>query len=80
LDEAPPDLRERLVNSLYRFIRTHSQVHVVATSRPAGSPGEVENQLHGLQPFRLIDLTREEVDTFIDKWCMAAEIFPMHFR
>jgi hypothetical protein len=74
LDEAPPDLRNRLVDSLCRFIRNYPEVHVVATSRPAGSPGEVEKRLHGLEPFRLIDLTREEVDTFIDRWCLAAEM------
>lgn len=74
LDEAPPDLRDGLVASVHRFVRSHPKVHVIATSRPTGSPGEIERQLHSLQPFRLIDLTREEVDTFIDKWCRAAEM------
>lgn len=74
LDEAPPDLRDRLIDSLHRFIRRYPKVHVVATSRPAGSPGEVEKRLHSLQPFRLVDLTRDEVNTFIDKWCLAAEM------
>jgi energy-coupling factor transporter ATP-binding protein EcfA2 len=74
LDEAPPALRERLIDSLHRFVRRYPKVQVVATSRPTGSPGEVEKRLHGLQPFRLVDLARDEVDTFIDKWCLAAEM------
>jgi hypothetical protein len=74
LDEAPPALRGRLADSLRRFVSSHPEIPVVATSRPAGSPGEVERRLHGLQPFRLTDLTRDEVDTFIDKWCLAAEM------
>jgi hypothetical protein len=78
LDEAPPDLRDRLADSLHRFIRSNPKIHVVATSRPTGSPGEVEKRLHGLEPFRLVDLPRNEVDTFIDKWCLAAETSVHH--
>lgn len=73
LDEAPEELRARLIANIHRFVRKYPGIRVVATSRPAGAPGEIETSLHGLQPFRLIDLTREEVDTFIEKWCRAAE-------
>lgn len=73
LDEAPEDLRARLIANIYRFVQRYPDIRVIATSRPAGAPGEIEKSVHGLQPFRLIDLTREEVDAFIEKWCRAAE-------
>jgi hypothetical protein len=46
---------------------------VIFTSRPAGTPGEIEKRLANFRPFRLADLTPQEVDAFIDKWCLAAE-------
>ena len=73
LDEAPQEARARLVLALERFLRRYPGIRVLATSRPAGSPGEVEKSLPGLRPFRLADLSREEVGHFIDKWCLAAE-------
>jgi energy-coupling factor transporter ATP-binding protein EcfA2 len=72
-DEAPPALREGLLNSLQRFLRDHPEIRVVLTSRPTGAPGEVEKRIEGLRPFRLVDLTRDEVSRFIEKWCLAAE-------
>ena len=73
LDEAPPDLRQRLIESLRRFLRGNPEIHVVVTSRPAGAPGEIESQIEDLRPYRLLDLTREEVSQFIERWCLAAE-------
>jgi energy-coupling factor transporter ATP-binding protein EcfA2 len=73
LDEAPEERRTKLIESLTRLIRRYPQVRIVATSRPAGSPGEIERRLTGFNPFQLDDLTRQEVDKFIDKWCLAAE-------
>lgn len=73
LDEAPSNLRQRLIESLQRFLRSNPKVHVVVTSRPAGAPGEVEGQIEGLRSFRLLDLTREEVYRLIERWYLAAE-------
>jgi hypothetical protein len=72
-DEAPPALREGLFNSLRRLLRDHSDIRVVLTSRPTGAPGEIEKRIERLLPFRLVDLTRDEVSRFIEKWCLAAE-------
>jgi hypothetical protein len=46
---------------------------VMVTSRPAGTPREIESCLPGFHGFRLADLTKAEVSRFIDKWCLAAE-------
>jgi len=73
LDEAPEDWRSQLVDLLHRFIRRYPDVQMVVTSRPAGAPGEIEQRLYALSPLRMADLTREEVDEQIGKWCLAAE-------
>ena len=73
LDEAPEELRRQLVGSLATFTAEHQNTPVIVTSRPAGAPGEMESCLPGFDGFRLADLTDEEVDEFIDKWCLAAE-------
>ena len=73
LDEAPEDLRKQLVAALARFTRDHPRTPVIVTSRPAGTPGEIETCLPGFRGFRLADLTDSDVNQFIDKWCLAAE-------
>jgi hypothetical protein len=73
LDEASEDLRKKLLASLNRFVDEYPGARVIVTSRPAGTPGEIEKRLANFRPFRLADLTPEEVDAFIDKWCLAAE-------
>jgi energy-coupling factor transporter ATP-binding protein EcfA2 len=73
LDEAPEDLRKQLVAALSRFTGEHPITPVIVTSRPAGSPGEIEDCLAGFGAFRLVDLDGSEVDDFIDRWCLAAE-------
>ncbi|HEY3571218.1 MAG TPA: NACHT domain-containing protein [Thermoanaerobaculia bacterium] len=73
LDEAPEETRTKLIESLHRFGRRYPRLRIVTTSRPAGGPGEIESRLVGFKPFRLADLTGQEVDDFIDKWCLAAE-------
>lgn len=72
LDEAPQGLRERIVDRFRKSIQR--QPALIVTSRPVGPPGEIEKSLPGLKPYELADLTREEVDSFIEKWCLAAEI------
>src|SRR5882724_2081074 len=73
LDEAPEDLRGQLIESLHSLVKRYPEVYLLATSRPAGAPGEIERRVHGLKPFRLAELQRQEVDEFISKWCLAAE-------
>jgi len=74
LDEAPEEMREQFVAAITRFTDEHPETPVIVTSRPAGSPGEIEHGLPGFRGFRLADLTAAEVYDFIDKWCRAAEI------
>ena len=74
LDEAPQEIREGLIDALLRFASRQEEARIVVTSRPAGPPGTVEKSLPTLQPFVLNELTQEEVSSFIDKWCLAAEI------
>jgi hypothetical protein len=73
VDEAPPAQREKLVDSLDALAERFPQVPIVVTSRPAGSPGEVERELSFLEPYRLADLSEEDVSLFVDRWCLAAE-------
>ncbi len=73
IDELPPERRRELTGSLADLARRYPRLRIIATSRPAGAPGEVEKSLPALEPFRLAELTRDEVDDFVDKWCLAAE-------
>lgn len=73
LDEAQEETRTRLIESLQRFVQRHPKVRLIATSRPAGPPGEIQGRLQGLHPFQLVELTKGEVDEYIAKWCLAAE-------
>jgi hypothetical protein len=72
-DEASEDLRKKLLASLNRFVREYPGIRAIVTSRPAGTAEEVEKHLASFCPFRLVDLTPQEVDAFIEKWCLAAE-------
>ena len=72
-DEAPETLRLQLAASLLRFVKDHPRIMVVVTSRPAGSAATVMADLNGFEPFQLLDFSDEEVNTFVDKWCLAAE-------
>jgi energy-coupling factor transporter ATP-binding protein EcfA2 len=73
MDEAPEGLRGQLVASLAKFTGKYPQMPVIVTSRPAGAPGEIESCLPGFLGFRLTDFTDAEVNSFVDKWCLAAE-------
>src|ERR1035438_9108702 len=73
MDEAPEELRRRLVVALARLTSQYTQMPVIVTSRPAGAPGEIESCLPRFLHFRLTDFTDDEVNTFVDKWCLAAE-------
>ena len=73
VDEVPPSQRSELFSSLRNLVRKYSEVCVVVTSRPVGSPGEVERELPFLESYRLAELSEAEVGLFIDRWCLAAE-------
>lgn len=74
LDEAPQEIREGLIDALLHFASRQEEARIVVTSRPAGPPGAVEKSLPSLQSFVLNELIQEEVSSFIEKWCLAAEI------
>ncbi len=73
IDEVPIEQRQELTESLVELTGRYPRLRFVATSRPIGAPGEVEKSLPALEPFRLAELTPDEVDDFVDKWCRAAE-------
>ena len=73
LDEAPEQLRSELIAGLTRFSDGYPAMPVLVTSRPSGAPGNIESGLKGFRGFRVADLTDDEVEQFIDKWCLAAE-------
>lgn len=73
LDEAQEELRGQLTAALWQFAIDYPETPALVTSRPAGSPGEVESCLAGFVGFKLADFTDYEVNSFIDKWCLAAE-------
>lgn len=73
LDEASTSIRESLVGWLTKFSTDNPETSIVLTTRPTGSPGEMERCVAGFQAYRLADLTYQEVGQFVDKWCLAAE-------
>ena len=73
LDEAPRELRCQLTAALARFTASYPTMPVLVTSRPSGAPGEIEACLPGFRGYHVADLTEKEVESFIDKWCLAAE-------
>ena len=71
LDEAPADLREALDRQLVSFARKYRDVKMVVTTRPAGSLSKIADSFFSCQ---LGELTGGEVETFIDNWCLGAEL------
>ena len=71
IDEAPERLAKQILKSLTRFRKSYPKTPIVVTSRPVGVRGEV---LPGFARVELLALTHDEVETFIDKWCLAAEL------
>lgn len=68
LDESP-DARP-LLGDLGALLARHPTVPCVITSRPA-SVDSVPPP--GFERAHLLELTRDEIDTFVDRWCRAAE-------
>jgi predicted NACHT family NTPase len=73
LDEAPESVRRDLAAWLAKVVETYPAVRVIATSRPTGMLREMEGCLVDFSPYRLAELSSEDVEEFIDKWCLAAE-------
>jgi energy-coupling factor transporter ATP-binding protein EcfA2 len=73
LDEAPESVRTQLVVSVARFVEDYPGVLVIVTSRPAGIAESLMVGLNGFSPSQLLDFSDDDVNEFIDKWCLAAE-------
>lgn len=73
LDEATLKMRGDVIAALEEFRRAYRRIPVVVTSRPYGGTSEVHGCLPGFRACTLADLTDQEVERFIDKWCLAAE-------
>ncbi len=74
IDEATHDSGAPLMASLEAFAKRHPGNLILATSRPSGLPDKGQKPLPSFATTRLLPMSREEVDEFIDKWCLAAEI------
>ncbi|HEU4404113.1 MAG TPA: NACHT domain-containing protein [Polyangiaceae bacterium] len=73
LDEAQEVVIGQLIPALERHLALHPENRLLTTSRPSGAPEEAES-LQGLTRVRLLPMTATEVGTFIDRWCLAAEL------
>lgn len=73
LDEAPRASLPKLLRALATFRKSYPKTPVIVTSRPSGVTGPHELDLSDFVTTELLALTREEVELFIDKWCLAAE-------
>ena len=69
LDEAAPGRVAAVRTSLARMAQTAPKLRIVVTTRPGGGGSIV-----GFVDYSLPDLTAPEVDEFVDKWCLAAEV------
>ncbi len=74
LDEAAPDDIARLRTSLECFAQENPGNRIVVTSRPAALAEDPQESLPTFAATRLLSMSRAEIDEFIEKWCLAAEI------
>ena len=74
IDEAPRKIAPQILKSLTQFCKTHPKIPVVITSRPSDTVRNRKKALSDFVTTELLTMTREEVETFIDKWCLAAEL------
>ncbi|MCP4658274.1 MAG: NACHT domain-containing protein [bacterium] len=74
LDEAAPEAIARLRSSIESFSQVHPGNRIVVTSRPAALTENPQESLPAFAATRLLPMSRDEIDEFIEKWCLAAEI------
>ncbi len=71
LDEAATEKVRGLQEACVRIVSEKPGNLVVVTTRPAAKP---EEEPAGFVVTELVPMTRDEVDDFVGKWCLAAEI------
>lgn len=74
IDEARGNGASSLLGDIRAFMSAHPRTRLLVTSRPSGLPGTRDTLIEGFASTHLIAMTRGEVDDFIDKWCLAAEL------
>ncbi|MFO0759333.1 MAG: NACHT domain-containing protein [Byssovorax sp.] len=73
LDEARREVGDALVPKLLGLLERGSGNRLVATTRPGGGMGAKDPGTDWLVRVKLLPMGRQDVDEFIDKWCLAAE-------
>jgi hypothetical protein len=74
IDEAPRDMAPQILQSLVQLRTAYPKTSIVVTSRPTGVALDHGQALPDFALADLLAMTRNEVDSFIDKWCLGAEL------
>jgi predicted NACHT family NTPase len=74
IDEAPHDMAAQILGSLVQFRTAYPEASIIITSRPTGVARDHGQALRHYTAADLHAMTRDEVESFIDKWCLAAEL------
>jgi len=74
LDEAKPEMASLVLDAVTSLLDAHSTARAVINARPSGSPTGEEPIPPGFSSARLTPMTPDEVGTFVDRWCLAAEV------
>jgi len=74
IDEVPRDMAPQLLQSLVQFCKTYPKASIVITSRPSGVARDHSQALPDFASAELHAMARDEVDNFIGRWCLAAEL------
>jgi hypothetical protein len=74
LDEARLELTAKILPALTAMLDAYPSARVMVTTRPAGGPPADEPGLADFATVELVTMTVPEVHTFIERWCLAAEL------
>ena len=74
IDEAPRDMAPQILQSLVQLRTAYPKMSIVVTGRPTGVALDHGQALPDFASAELLAMTRDEVDSFIDKWCLGAEL------
>lgn len=74
LDEARPEIANKLLDGIESILRPFPKARVMATSRPAGIAGGELPAPDVYARAELLPMTRDDVKRFIQQWCLAAEL------